>query len=112
VPAHGDTSRKDRGYVRGLYGRGSFPDPKEAGKAGDVAGASAYADITAMLTTIRTKATRNSVVSAGENPWEAVAGVLEELDEGQRAVLVVEVGGADIPHRTKHRRRRCESASE
>jgi hypothetical protein len=63
------------------------------------------------MPTIVKKAAPNSVASSAENPWETVAGVLEELDEGERAVLVVQVDGADHQHRTKHRRRRCESAS-
>ena len=74
--------------------------------------ASSWADTRAMPTITKTKPTRNSVAPSAENPWEAVAGVLERLGEGQRAVLVVQVGAADKPHRTKHRRRRCESASE
>jgi|SoiMethySBSTD1v2_1073268.scaffolds.fasta_scaffold557938_3 hypothetical protein len=71
-----------------------------------------YADTTAMPTITKLKATRDNAVCSAENPWEAIAGVLEELGEGQRAVLVVEVDGADIPHRTKHRHRQYESASE
>ena len=71
-----------------------------------------WADTRAMPTIIKTEPTRDSVALSAENPWEAVAGVLEQLAEGQRAVLVLEVGAADDPHRSKHRRRQCESASK
>lgn len=57
--------------------------------------ASSWADTRAMPTITKTKPTRKSVVPSAENPWEAVARVLEQLDEGQRAVLVVQVGAAD-----------------
>ena len=69
-----------------------------------------YADTTAMPTITKTQPTRNSVAPSAENPWDAVAGVLEQLGEGQRAVLVLQVGAADNPHRTKHRRRRCDAS--
>ena len=74
--------------------------------------ASSWTDTRAMPTITKTKPMRNRVAPSAENPWDAVAGVLERLGEGQRAILVVQVGAADNPLRTKHRRRRCERASE
>jgi hypothetical protein len=57
-----------------------------------------------MPTIPKTKATRNSVVSFAVNPWDTVAEMLEQLGEGQQAVLVVDQLTSPInPHRTKHR---------
>jgi hypothetical protein len=57
-----------------------------------------------MPTITKTKAPRNSVVSSAENPWDTVADMLEQLGEGQQAVLVVDqLTSAINPHRTTHR---------
>ena len=44
---------------------------------------------TAMQTITKTKATKINVASSAKNPWQTIAGALEQLGESEAAILVV-----------------------